>query len=88
MTAPAAIAPAVENPMMFVVVQVRQTLQHAGAIGANSEALVLIAAMRPCQTALIPLDDAVCKRQHPFAVSSVRSNSAGARGRDAAGFPA
>jgi hypothetical protein len=38
---------AVTSPAMFVVVQVRQTLQHAGAMGAYSAArLVMGAALK------------------------------------------
>jgi hypothetical protein len=38
--------PAVASPITFVVVQVRQTLQQAGAIGAYSAARFVIGAAR------------------------------------------
>jgi len=44
MAANVAKTPAVATPTMFVVVQVRQTLQQAGAIGAYSAALLVIGA--------------------------------------------
>lgn len=43
---PAAVKPPRASPTMFVVVQVRQTLQQAGAIGAYSAARFVIGATR------------------------------------------
>jgi hypothetical protein len=44
--APDAAAAPSTRPTTFVVVQVRQTLQQAGAMGAYSAALVVTGAMR------------------------------------------
>jgi hypothetical protein len=43
---PAKVAPPTIRPTTFVVVQVRHTLQQAGAIGAYSAARFVIGAMR------------------------------------------
>jgi hypothetical protein len=40
------VAPPTTRPTTFVVVQVRQTLQHVGAIGAYSAARVVTGARR------------------------------------------
>ena len=46
MPTPAAVAPPIASPTRFVVVQVRQTLQHAGTAGPYSAARLVIGAMR------------------------------------------